>query len=193
MFQINDEAVEPDSTQPFNNQLGDDHRDDLQPAPKHLSGGYVGAVIPLAVSTYRPSDLILDILMNPNHRNFFQRVHHDGVEIYASRPDYLITAGGYWMGSPYTAFGASDSDDDGPAVTTTLMPTGHLVRSEDMIRIDGPDVTTIDARWRINTCVAPDFACGVNPVVPDLYKQNKLCFSHGRPMEFYRFLEPRVQ
>lgn len=63
--------------------------------------------------------MILDLLMNPAHRNFFQRIHHDGVEIYSSRPDYLITAGGFWVGSPYSALGISDPDDDGPAVQTT--------------------------------------------------------------------------
>jgi hypothetical protein len=56
------------------------------------------------------------------------------VEIYASRPDYLITAGGYWMGSPYTFLGKGDADDDGVVVSTTLTPTGDGVKvDEDMI------------------------------------------------------------
>jgi LGFP repeat len=135
-----------------------------------LSAGYSEDANMLAVSSYRAPDMILDLLMTPSsHGNFFQRIHHDGVEIYSSRPDYLITAGGYWMGAPYTLLGAGSSDDDGPAVPTTLMPTDQFIDSRDLIRIDGVNVDSIDTRERMNTCVAPDFACGVNPYVPEFY------------------------
>jgi hypothetical protein len=175
MFQINDEAIEPDNTQPRNIK----DSDDLLSADKHLSLGYREDANMVAVSTYRAPDLILDILMNPDHRKFFQRIHHDGVEIYASRSDYLISAGGYWMGSPYTVMDHSDRDDEGAAVTTTLMPTGHLVNADDMIRFDGYGGESVvsesngddadKARNRIQTCVAPDFACGLLPMVPKFY------------------------
>src|SRR5260370_13944665 len=85
MFQINEEAIEPDATQPGNNQPGDDHRDDRQPAPKRLSAGYSEDINMLAVSSYRAPDPILDLLMNPDHRSFFHRVHHDVVEMHSSR------------------------------------------------------------------------------------------------------------
>jgi hypothetical protein len=107
-----------------------------------------------------------------------------------SRPDYLITSGGYWTGSPYTFLGASVPDDDGPAVPTTLMPTGHGIDANDMIRIDGFNAAAIDTRERMNTCVAPDFACGLYPVVPDLYKQNAACFSTDGPWTFIDFSSP---
>jgi hypothetical protein len=183
MFQIQHEAVEPDETQPCNIKDGDD----LQPAPNALSSGYDEDIDMLAVSSYRAPDAILDLLMNPAHRNFYQRIRHAGVEIYSSRPDYLITAGGYWMGSPYTAFGASDADDDGPAVQTTLMPTDHFINISDMIRIDG--IGAIDTRERINTCVAPDFACGINPVVPNGYKK-AACFRNQGSWNFVDFSSP---
>jgi hypothetical protein len=74
MFQIQQEAVEPDATQPGNNQDGDKHEDDLQPAPNALSSGYSEDINILAVSSYRAPDVILDLLMNPADRNFFQRI-----------------------------------------------------------------------------------------------------------------------
>jgi hypothetical protein len=186
MFQIQQEAVEPDETQPGNNKDGDD----LQRAPNALSHGYSEDINMLAVSSYRAPDVILDLLMNPAHRNFFQRIHHDGVEIYSSRPDYLITAGGYWMGSPYTVLGASKPDDDGPAVQTTLMPTGHLVNVNKMIRIDGINVDATDTRERINTCVAPDFACGINPVIPvEFMKPGCFFMQPARPAGFWNFVD----
>jgi hypothetical protein len=162
-----------------------------------LSWGYRGPMITLAASTYRAPEAILDLLMNSAHRNFYQRIHHDGVEIYSSRPDYLITGGGYWMGSPYTFAGASLCDDDGLAVPTTLMPTGFFIDSNEMIRIDGirgdkchSGDALDDARDRSNTCVTPDFACGINPIVPDRYKQNVLCFHAEGPWNFVDVSSP---
>jgi hypothetical protein len=180
MFQINQQAKEPDSSQPQSRPEDPDYTDDNNFAtPWQLSWGYTGDAITLAVSSYRAPDSILDLLMNPAHRNFFQRIHHDGVEIYSSTPDYLITAGGYWMGSPYSVMGASDSDDEGAAVTTTLMPTGQFVNADDLIRFDGYGGEAIisesnssdpdNARKRTQTCVAPDFACGLLPIIPKLY------------------------
>jgi hypothetical protein len=209
MFQINQQAREPDRSQPQSRPEDPDYTDDNLSTPSRLSWGYSGPAINLAASSYRAPDSILDLLMNPAHRNFFQRMHHEGVEIYSSRPDYLITAGGYWMGTPYTDGGIGDKDDDGPAVTTTLMPTDQFVTVGDMIRFQGyggesviTELTDDDAnkaRGRIQTCVAPDFACGLLPTVPDRYntlgcfhKTNAACTAPdpSGPWTFVDFASP---
>jgi hypothetical protein len=156
------------------------------PVENQLSRGYSEDINMLAGSSYKVPAAVLDLLMTPQHRNFYQRIHHDGVEIYASRPDYLITAGGYWMGSPYTFLGKGEADDEGVTVSTTLMPTDDVVKVDDMIRFAGwggeglinesNDADAKSARNRIETCVAPDFACGLNPIVPDHYKLISGCF-----------------
>jgi hypothetical protein len=136
----------------------------------HLSFGHSEDMQMLAVSSYRAPESILDLIMNQSHRSFYQRIKHDGVEIYASRPDYLITAGGYWMGSPYSFLGMTSSDDEGAVVPTTLMPSDDITDSSNMIHIDGLDTSKgVDERNRLNTCVAPDFACGYNLRIPANY------------------------
>ena len=147
MFQINEEFV-----------------------PKlHLDRGYSEDAQMVAVSSYRPSEALLGLIMNQPQRSFYQRIHHDGVEIYSSQPDYLITAGGYWTDTPYKAAGVvGDSDDDGAVVPTTLMPSDHITNVTNLIRIEGRS-NDVDDHERLNTCVAPDFACGQNVRIPDDY------------------------
>jgi len=140
----------------------------------------------LAASTYQAPDMILDLIMNQDHRHFYQRIRHEGVEIYSSERDFLISAGGFWMGSPYSVAGGEDPDDQGVAIPTTLMPTGEGTDLQQFVRIDGAGTVPADdngdgtvytvengnripQRNRVNTGVAPHFACGINPVIPDAY------------------------
>lgn len=128
-----------------------------------------------AVSDYRAADMVVDFILDPSRRSYYERIHHFGVEIYASTPDYLISAGGYWMGGPYTFGGATTDDDDGPVLATTLMPTGSDRSVGDLIRIDGFNRSAIDTRNRLNTCVAPDFACGIALRIPRAYMNRAGC------------------
>src|SRR5262249_7152212 len=96
-----------------------------------------------AVSDYRLPPSVHDLFVNDSHRRFFQRLHRrpmfeepgqqrncENMEIYASSPSYLITAGG----RPCTyaipgvlvgpiGFGFDDANR-GVAVPTSFMPTG---------------------------------------------------------------------
>jgi hypothetical protein len=91
-------------------------------------------------SVYRLPPLIHDLFVNDQHRRFFQRLHRtpqdevggnrncDGMEIYASSPSYLITAGGEpasWAINPgihAVIDGAKEALQLGVAVTTSFMP-----------------------------------------------------------------------
>jgi hypothetical protein len=159
---------------------------EISPPSFLISRGYSHDLQRAVASSYSPPGPMLDLLMNATHRNFYQRIQHGPVEIYASRPEYLITAGGIWRQSQYTVLGAYDNDDDAPVLTTTLMPSKHFHDVRDLIRVFG-HVAGSDIQnnsQRINTCVAPDFACGFNAVVPQALQTNGCYFvvdGTGRP------------
>lgn len=156
-----------------------------------------------ALSDYRLPPLIHDLFVNDRSRRFFQRLHRrdlrnhidevngsrncDNMEIYASSPSYLITAGGApatWAVDPglYAVInGDAVSQQLGVAVTTTFMPTGRrftIKEAGDLIqfgsfsrkrifwaRVEGPVVGGVDLNFVVldnveNYGVAPDFACG---------------------------------
>jgi hypothetical protein len=110
------------------------------------------------LGTYRTPALILDLVMNPEHKRYFQRFHHLGLEIYDSTPSYLLSAGGIWV----NRWDFFTHENSGWPVWTTVMPTAGGIDAKDYIRIEGSN----DFLARVNTCVAPGFACGLNPVVP---------------------------
>lgn len=123
-----------------------------------------------AISSYRLPTPVADFMFDATNRSYFERIHHYGVEIYSSTPEYLISAGGYYTHSPYLVAGIGKHDDDGPVVPTTLMPTGSDRSVQDLIRIDGFNKEVdLGSDRRLNTCVAPDFACGVSLRIPDAY------------------------
>jgi hypothetical protein len=94
------------------------------------------------LSDYRLPPSIHDIFVIDKHRRFFQRLHRtprdevggnrncDNMEIYASSPSYLITAGGQpalWAVDPgihAVIDGDFESQQRGVAVTTSFIPTG---------------------------------------------------------------------
>jgi hypothetical protein len=82
---------------------------------------------------------------------------------YASSPSFLISAGGHYATFAYTLFGEPHSDDIGLALPTTVMPTGFFISRDDLIRFEGHG----DDTRRSNMGVAPNFACGINPVLPN--------------------------
>jgi hypothetical protein len=112
-----------------------------------------------ALGSYRVPDTILDLMVRKDQGPYYQRLHHDGVEIYASSPSYLISAGGVFV--RHFAFGSAEQH--GWARATTVLPTrdpGSDTRA--FLRIAG----TRAPDQRNNSCVAPNFACGVNVVIP---------------------------
>jgi hypothetical protein len=119
-----------------------------------------------AVSRYRVPRLILDLIMTPEHRRFYQRFRHAGMEAYFGTPASLLSAGGMWMESVHGLDEYNGYQDAGWAMPTTIMPTGEGINRDDFIRIDG----AMAERERTNTAVAPGFACGLNPRIPSSYR-----------------------
>ena len=81
-----------------------------------------------AVCTYRVPRLILDLIMTPRHRRFYQRFmhggRHGGMEVYVGSPSFLLSAGGSAMESVHGGDEYNGYDDAGWAMPTTVMPTG---------------------------------------------------------------------
>ena len=137
--------------------------DMLQESPRHAAFGpwYGQDDMQLAIeSDYRIPDHILEAMFDSDHRTFYQGFHHYADELYAASPSYLLSAGGHYATSAYKAAGIFGKDDDiGMALPTTVMPTGLFISRDALIRFDGVG----DNTRRSNMCVAPNFACGVNP------------------------------
>ncbi len=111
------------------------------------------------VSNYRIPNAILDLILNPAHRLFYQGLHHYADELYASSPSFLISAGGHYASFAYAI---PSGDDIGMALPTTVMPRGWCCSRDDFIAFYGG----ADDDNRSNMCVAPDFACGIYPIIP---------------------------
>ncbi|MBS0156146.1 MAG: hypothetical protein JSS38_16255 [Nitrospira sp.] len=154
------------------------HSGNTQLVPQPLP--YIGAADDMqywSLTNYRVPYLIQDLIVNQAHKSYYQRLHHDGVEIYSSSGHYLISAGGIFMESGYVAHIPATPFDLGDEyapdkqwalpLPTTLMPTNYGTERNDFIRLDG-----FPGRENHNTCVAPNFACGWYPVIPQRYTNN---------------------
>jgi hypothetical protein len=158
---------------------------------------------------YRVPDLVLDIIMRDEITapavvvalpppttpfTYFQVFRHEGVELYARDPNLLITAGGDWEDNtrqdqvpPFTGVPSSN----GAALPTTLMPAWAGTSLADLIQIAGNSES--QSHLRANSCVAPGFACGLNPTIPASFFQKVQAapppmwpngdWSHPRQME----------
>jgi hypothetical protein len=131
-----------------------------------LPGNFAGEIQWAGLSDYRLPDSILDLMITRQNRVFFQRFHHYADEAYASSPSYLISSGGHYAPFAYTVAGKGKHDDIGLALPTTFMPTGQFTTADDLIRFAG----TKEDEKRSNMGVAPNFACGLNPIIPPKYK-----------------------
>jgi hypothetical protein len=131
-----------------------------------LPGNFAWQMQWAGLSDYRLPDVILDLMVNRSHRVFFQRFHHHAEEAYAGSPSYLISAGGHYATFAYKFVETGKQDDIGLALPTTFMPTGQGTTRNNLIRFEGAK----ENDKRSNMGVAPDFACGLNPVIPELYR-----------------------
>jgi hypothetical protein len=146
-----------------------------------LMQGSEGILIDTYQAAYRPPVMVTDLLRYPPGSSPYLQSFHaterdtNEVEIYYRDRDYLISAGGHFdPGTGFVNAGLHDIDaltfnalelaagEDGWTQPTTLMPTLEGSDTRDFVRIAG----STDPRKRINTCVAPGFACGMNPVLP---------------------------
>lgn len=143
------------------------HSGNIQLVPNPLT--YDGAADDMqywSLTDYRVPYLIQDLIVNQDHKDYYQRLHHDGVEIYSSSGSYLISAGGIWMESGYGYDEYTGYKQVAIPLPITLMPTREGADRNEFIRIDGfPDP---EGREKHNTCVARNFACGWFPIIPDI-------------------------
>ncbi|MEK6623885.1 MAG: hypothetical protein AABY86_02890, partial [Bdellovibrionota bacterium] len=112
-----------------------------------------------AVSDYRPEPDLLDLIIKESKQEFFQTIHHGGVEIYSQAPFYTISAGGRYLNK----LDVATKLQDGWARPTTIMPT--LEATSEIV--NWPRFEGHRARMkRQNTCVFSNFACGLNLKLP---------------------------
>ncbi len=130
-----------------------------------------------AATSYQPPPLVIDLMVNPAARRFYQRFDHHTTEIYAAEPDFLISAGGVATGYAYTVAGQGKDDDRGILQATVLMPIGQFTDIRQMIRFEG---------WP-GTCVAPGFACGMQPIIPPEYTKKPACVRRNGRWTFIDF------
>jgi hypothetical protein len=114
---------------------------------------------------YRVPDIIRDYMargiehVKPQDvlQRFSTRGRSDerGLEIHFSTPRFLLSAGGV---SFTRTFGSEESS----VLPTTLLLTPAGRGWQEMIRFSG----TPEEGDRFNTCVGPNFACGIDPVIP---------------------------
>src|SRR5712692_204879 len=129
-------------------QVPEDPRDPQGNKVSLAPGSYAYEFQWAALSQYRIPDLILDLFVNPDHRNFYQFFHYCNTdcndELYFGSPSYLIAAGGHPTDYAYradipfpisliTGSHPGSKDDLGAAVPTVLMPTGEGTSRVDMI------------------------------------------------------------
>ncbi len=177
------------------------------------------------LSEYRVPPSIHDLFVDDRHRRFFQRLHRtrqrdevggnrncDNMEIYASSPSYLISAGGapasFAVNPDLHAFIDPDAEAEqlGVALTTSFMRTGHRVNdassviqfgefSENIksfvkLEIAGQDVFEINAITPKNVAnygVAPDFACGHQVWLPEWVNRAVSQNLDGAPVDPHSF------
>jgi hypothetical protein len=130
---------------------------------------------------YRVPDLLLDLIINPQSKRYFQKIHHQGVEIYSSSPSYLISAGGIW----FNRFDGATGLNDGWARPTTLMLTeDDSADFSQWFRFEGRKLK----RRQRNTCVFNNFACGLNFKIPANIP--KSCVENSGDWVFYNLAAP---
>jgi hypothetical protein len=137
-----------------------------------------------AATSYQPPNLILDLMVNSSHRNYYQQLRYATSETYAATPDFLISAGGVPSDYAYVVLGTGKDEDLGVVHPTALIPTGQFTTIEQMIRFGGiPDEVGVGTAM----CVAPGFACGMRPTIPPLYTSDPRCVRRSGSWTFIDF------
>jgi hypothetical protein len=139
-------------------------------------------LVSFTIGKYRLDDQILELIMNAEQpgRDFFQLYHHLGFELYTGNDKYLISAGGKFINQLDVGTGKID----GWAVPISIIPSRGGKDRTELIRILG------DRREnkRANMCVTKDFACGLNPMIPDMIPAT--CKEQINSWTFFNFNRP---
>ncbi len=140
--------------------------------------GSVEYLVQAVLGSYRTPTMLLDLIMDKSRLGYFSLHHHSALEIYASSPSFLLSAGGIPIDGDLSWL---TDQNAGWAVPTTLLPTAGETDRDHLIRFEGHR----DWGKRINTCVAPGFACGLDPVVPKSIPES--CIERGSGWTFVNF------
>lgn len=131
-----------------------------------------------AACEHRPEPMVLDLMIRKDHVPYYQTLHHDNLEIYSSSESFLISAGGHF--DHHFKFGSKEQH--GWARPTTLAPSREpSLDYNDLVRFVGD-------QWRMdrqNTCVARNFACGIDLRGPELISES--CREVDGNWSFYDF------
>jgi hypothetical protein len=111
-----------------------------------------------ATSRYRLPPPVLATAVE--RRTFEQTIRHSGVERVEQSPAFTISAGGVRTGPTGTVLGSGRDKDKGLAMPTVIIPTIAGSYMRDLFRFEG---IGIHHDRSPNTCVAPGFACGLQP------------------------------
>ena len=152
----------------------------------------VGEALNAATTHFLPNSLITDLAIRKDAPSY-QRIHHDGYEIYSNSPGALISAGGIETDHAYHLLVAGipvsgpwdQTQDIGAGVPTTVMfPSDPIGSTDNGATTPGASTSkmTLDAfitfrgnrkteggteNFADNLCVWQNFACGVNLRIPD--------------------------
>ncbi|HXH74112.1 MAG TPA: hypothetical protein VNJ08_04060 [Bacteriovoracaceae bacterium] len=119
-----------------------------------------GTAFYAGVSSYRPDDLVLDMIIN-HDQVLEQRIRHNAVESYYRHPKFLVTAGGRYL----NRMDAGMKKRDAWAYPTSIMSnTGNETDRTQLVRFDGANKNT----KRNNMCQYKNFGCGMNLEIPTL-------------------------
>ena len=94
---------------------------------------------------------------------FEQTIRHTSVERVEQSPAFTISAGGLATGPTARVLTFSSDTDLGDAMPTVIIPTIAGSYMKDLFRFDG---VGLHHERSNNTCVAPGFACGLDPRLP---------------------------
>jgi hypothetical protein len=162
-----------------------------------ISRGAAHEMVRPATSAYRPEEFVIDLAVRK--QEIFQRLKHDGAEIYSSGPGFLISGGGITSDLAYSGSGIDEVDlawkrdfidDLGTALPTTILLSGTPDRTtlDSVLRIQGE--RSDEGKFRTydhNLCVWKGFACGMNIAVPQELESCLRLHSPARPE--WRFLD----
>lgn len=140
---------------------------------------------------YRMPDLIRDyVVRGVEHRKpqdvlqrFRARGGRDdgGLEIHFSTPSFMLSAGGVYVPGQLGVLGQLFGSEQSSSLPTTLILTDLGRGWQEMVRFSG----TPDDGNRFNTCVGPNFACGIDPVMPSTIPAG--CIEKQAPWTFLNF------
>ena len=141
---------------------------DFKPVPQaayRYKLAVLAEMVNAATSSYRLPSGALEKAVT--RQTFEQTIRHTSVERVEQSPAFTISAGGFPSGPSLTFLGKGRDADRGAAMPTVIIPTITGSYMRDLFRFDGVGVHQARSD---NTCVAPGFACGLNPQLSTAFK-----------------------